>query len=150
MLKVSNTLELDKDIGDASVAMLGDELELLKSSEIKKKEIIFPLLTKPRNDVGKKWGDNFYWGEGGSINMAKFNSNRNTNKCGSWQRKHAARDLYTLPRTAVVAICKGEVLRVDEFYAKTDQITILHKTDDGREFIIRDRCERVKFSTSLF
>ncbi len=45
--------------------------------------------------------------------------------------------MYTSPKTAVVAICKGEVLEVKSFYAKTDQVTILHKTDDNREFIIR-------------
>ncbi|WP_282116359.1 peptidoglycan DD-metalloendopeptidase family protein [Cellulophaga baltica] len=99
-------------------------------------DIIFPLKSRPLNDkIGFYSG--FYWADPAGGHQATFNSNRKSNKCGSWQRKHAARDLYTMAETPVVAICKGTVLRVDEFYAKTDQITILHKTDNGRKFIVR-------------
>jgi murein DD-endopeptidase MepM/ murein hydrolase activator NlpD len=98
----------------------------------KGKEIIFPLLVKPENDTENKWGKSFYWAASQGGNQAAFNSNRAKGK-----RKHAGRDLYTLPETPVVAICKGEVLEVKSFYAQTDQVTILHETNDGRKFIIR-------------
>jgi GH24 family phage-related lysozyme (muramidase) len=103
----------------------------------KGKEIIFPLLVKPENDLENKWGNSYNWSESQGNNMATFNTNRSGNKCGNWTRKHAARDLYTLPETEVVAICKGIVLEVKEFYSKTDQVTILHETNDGRKFIVR-------------
>ncbi len=137
MLKVTDDEALDAEIEAESAVVLGEELDFEENLKNKKKDIIFPLLIKPRNDLGNKWGDDFYWAAEKNDNMATFQYNRKTNRCGSWQRKHAARDLYTLPRASVVAVCKGEVLEVKEFYARTDQITILHKTDDGREFIIR-------------
>lgn len=93
--------------------------------------IIFPLLVKPENNLGNKWGTQYDWTALQRQNMATFNSNR------SGGRRHAARDLYSKPKETVVAICDGEVLRVDAFYARTDQVTILHKTNDGREFIVR-------------
>ncbi|UOX35487.1 peptidoglycan DD-metalloendopeptidase family protein [Flavobacterium sediminilitoris] len=96
------------------------------------KEIIFPLLIKPENDTGKKWGNNYYWAASQGANQAAFNSNRSRGT-----RKHAGRDLYTLPETPVVAICKGKVLEVKNFYAQTHQVTVLHETNDGRKFIIR-------------
>ncbi len=96
------------------------------------KEIIFPLLVKPENDKENKWGKDYYWAANQGDNQAAFNSNR-----GGGKRKHAGRDLYTLPETQIVAICKGEVLEVKSFYAQTDQVTILHETNDGRKFIIR-------------
>ena len=98
----------------------------------KGKEIIFPLLVKPENDKENKWGKGYNWAASQAANQATFNSNR-----AKGTRKHAARDLYTLPETSVVAICKGEVLEVKSFYAQTDQVTILHETNDGRKFIIR-------------
>ncbi|HEX8576027.1 MAG TPA: peptidoglycan DD-metalloendopeptidase family protein [Flavobacterium sp.] len=102
--------------------------------EEKKKEkpkfIIFPLLVKPQNDTGKKWKD-YYWAAAQRDNMVIFNANR------TGGRRHGARDLYTEPFTEVVAICDGVVLDVKLFYDKTDQVTINHKTKDGREFIIR-------------
>ncbi len=98
----------------------------------KGKEIIFPLLVKPENDKENKWGKGYYWAASQGANQATFNSNR-----GGGTRKHAGRDLYTVPETPVVAICGGEVLEVKEFYAQTNQITVLHETNDGRKFIIR-------------
>jgi GH24 family phage-related lysozyme (muramidase)/murein DD-endopeptidase MepM/ murein hydrolase activator NlpD len=98
----------------------------------KSKEIIFPLLVKPENDVENMWGKGYYWAASQGANQATFNSKR-----GKGTRKHAGRDLYTKPEIPVVAICKGEVLEVKGFYAQTDQITILHETNDGRKFIIR-------------
>ncbi|WP_163400377.1 M23 family metallopeptidase [Flavobacterium fluviatile] len=95
-------------------------------------EIIFPLLVKSENDTGNKWGKGFYWAANQAANQATFNSNR-----GGGTRKHAGRDLYTNPEEPVVAICKGEVLEVKSFYAQTNQVTILHETNDGRKFIIR-------------
>lgn len=95
------------------------------------KPIIFPLLVKPENDINKKWGDNFYWGDSIGKNQATFNSNRSKGK-----RKHAGRDLYTLPNAVVVAMADGIVLQTKHFYAGTDHIVIHHKTNDGREFII--------------
>jgi GH24 family phage-related lysozyme (muramidase) len=103
----------------------------------KSKEIIFPLLVKPENDIGNKWYNSYNWAAAQGNNMATFNTTRSGNKCGSWTRKHAARDLYTKPETEVVAICKGTVLEVKDFYSKTDQVTVLHETNDGRKFIVR-------------
>jgi len=97
----------------------------------KSKEIIFPLRVKPENDPDYKW-ESYYWAASQGANQATFNSNR-----GGGTRKHAGRDLYTNPETPVVAICKGEVLEVKSFYAQTDQVTVLHETNDGRKFIIR-------------
>lgn len=94
--------------------------------------IIFPLLVKPENDKENKWGKNYYWADVEGSNQATFNSYRQKRT-----RKHAARDLYTLPETTVVAITKGVVLEVKPFYAQTDQVTVLHETADGRKFIIR-------------
>ena len=101
------------------------------------KEIIFPLLVKPENDKENKWGKDYYWAANQGNNMATFNTGRSGNECGTWKRMHAARDLYTNPETDVVAICKGIVLEVKEFYAQTDQVTVLHETNDGRKFIVR-------------
>lgn len=98
----------------------------------KSKEIIFPLRVKPENDPGFKWGSGYYWAASQGANQATYNSGR-----GGGTRKHAGRDLYTNPETPVVAICKGEVLEVKGFYAQTDQVTVLHTTNDGRKFIIR-------------
>jgi GH24 family phage-related lysozyme (muramidase)/murein DD-endopeptidase MepM/ murein hydrolase activator NlpD len=98
----------------------------------KEKEIIFPLLVKPENDTENKWGKGYYWADSQGANQATFNSYR-----ANRTRKHAGRDLYTIPETPVVAICKGEVLEVKSFYAGTDQVTVLHETNDGRKFIIR-------------
>jgi GH24 family phage-related lysozyme (muramidase) len=103
----------------------------------KGKEIIFPFLVKPENDNGNKWGNSYNWGASQGNNMATFNTTRSGNRCGNWTRKHAARDLYTNPETEVVAICRGIVLEVKDFYSKTHQITILHETNDGRKFIVR-------------
>jgi len=105
----------------------------------KGKEIIFPLLVKPENDKGKKWGNNYNWTASQGDNMTTYNAGRGKcdKKCGVWNRKHAARDLYTNPETEVVAICKGVVLGVGGFYAQTDQVTVLHETNDGRKFIVR-------------
>ncbi len=94
-------------------------------------QVIFPLLVKPENDPGNKWGTSYHWAGLQRQNMATFNSDR------SGGRRHAGRDLYTNPKETVVAMCDGEVLQVNAFYARTDQITILHKTKDGRKFIIR-------------
>ncbi len=100
------------------------------------KEIIFPLLVKPENDTGRKWG-NYYWAGTQGSNMARYEVPRSTNGCGSWTRMHAARDLYTKPKTQVISICKGKVLRKAFFYNGTDQVTVLHETNDGRKFIVR-------------
>lgn len=97
----------------------------------KMKEIIFPLRVKPQNDPNHKW-ESYYWAASQGANQATYNSNR-----ANRTRKHAGRDLYTNPETPVVAICKGKVLEVKGFYAQTDQVTVLHETNDGRKFIIR-------------
>ncbi|MFV0531720.1 MAG: glycoside hydrolase family protein, partial [Flavobacteriales bacterium] len=97
----------------------------------KTKAIIFPLLIKPENDTGNKWGSNFYWGADQGNNMTTFNSWRSKRT-----RKHAGRDLYTTPKTTVVSIAPGKVIATGGFYAQTDYIAIHHETNDGREFII--------------
>jgi len=97
----------------------------------KTKAIIFPLLVKPENDKEKTWGEHYYWAASQGNNMTTFNSNRSGGK-----RKHAGRDLYTEPKTTVVAIADGVVLKTASFYAQTDYIAVHHTTNDGREFII--------------
>lgn len=101
--------------------------EIVNSSN---NSIIFPLLVKPENDKESKW-NSYYWAAEQRQNMATFNANRDGG------RRHAARDLYTNPNETVVAICDGIVLDVRLFYDRTYQVTVKHKTTDGREFIIR-------------
>ncbi|BFM41716.1 hypothetical protein CFS9_03570 [Flavobacterium sp. CFS9] len=107
-------------------------LNMVVSDSIKKKEIIFPLVEKPINDTGSKWGKNYNWTAADGHNQATFDSYRDNRK-----RKHAGRDLYTEPKAIVVAIADGEVLEARYFYAGTNQVTVLHKLKDGRKFIAR-------------
>ncbi|OTQ30544.1 M23 family metallopeptidase [Gilliamella apicola] len=93
-------------------------------------EIIFPLKSKPINNFDQRFGANYNWTK--NNNQTGFGTVREKGI-----RKHAARDLYTKPYTEIVAICDGTVLRVAEFYCKTNQITVKHKTKSGRQFIIR-------------
>ncbi|KAA1246859.1 M23 family metallopeptidase [Aquimarina sp. RZ0] len=95
----------------------------------KNKDIIFPLLVKPLNDIE---GPNkrHYW-------AADRKNQTNYDVRRSDTRQHAARDLETDPFENVVAIAVGEVLRVAYFYEGTWQITILHEIPDGRKFIVR-------------
>ena len=93
-------------------------------------EIIFPLKSKPINNFDQRFGANYNWTK--NNNQTGFGTVRDKGI-----RKHAARDLYTKPYTEIVAICDGTVLRVAEFYCKTNQITVKHKTKSGRQFIIR-------------
>ncbi|WP_338887261.1 glycoside hydrolase family protein [Aeromonas rivipollensis] len=94
------------------------------------KPIIFPLKVKPENDIGKKW-ENKCWSADERNNAATFSYPRNNG------RRHAARDLYTNPFEEVIAVSNGEVLQVANFYCETYEVTILHRTNDGREFIMR-------------
>ncbi|WP_449632399.1 M23 family metallopeptidase, partial [Rahnella aceris] len=94
-------------------------------------EIIFPLRVKPENDPEKKWGNSHSWRAKKMVNAATMDYPRGEG------RRHAARDLYTNPYTSVVAICPGTILEVRSFYNHTHQITVHHKTTDGREFIVR-------------
>ncbi len=97
----------------------------------KNKNIIFPLLIKPLNDI-EGIHKNYYWAADQGSNQTTFRSNRR----GS--RKHAGRDLYTEPLTTMVAIAGGVVLNISTNFAYgTGAITILHETNDGRKFIIR-------------
>lgn len=97
----------------------------------KTKPVIFPLLVKPENDKEETWGKSYYWAADQGSNMTTFNSNRSKGR-----RKHAGRDLYTQPKTTIVAIADGIVLKTAPFYAQTDYIAVHHTTNDGREFII--------------
>lgn len=92
-------------------------------------QVVFPLVVKPENDPSHLW-EHYDWRNMHHSNMATFGANRG-------QRKHAARDLYTKPHAKVVAICDGIVLITNPFYCKTNEVTVLHKTKDGREFIAR-------------
>jgi murein DD-endopeptidase MepM/ murein hydrolase activator NlpD/muramidase (phage lysozyme) len=95
----------------------------------KRKDIIFPLLVKPRNDIkGSNKGS--YWAAN-KANQTNFGVSRGGG------RLHAARDLETNPKETVIAICDGVVLEAKAFYLGTDQVTVHHKTKDGREFIVR-------------
>ncbi|MEK2485283.1 peptidoglycan DD-metalloendopeptidase family protein [Providencia stuartii] len=93
--------------------------------------IIFPLRTKPLNNPDGDFKA-YNWRDRNKGNQTVFGRNRNGGR-----RKHAAIDLYTKAEEPIVAICEGKVIGITSFYKKTDQITIQHKTKDGREFIIR-------------
>jgi hypothetical protein len=97
-----------------------------------KNAIIFPLLVKPENDPGNKWGESKNWTAKQGSNVTTFNADRDKGK-----RKHAARDLYTNELETVVAVADGKVLDIRNFYAKTHQVTVLHTLEDGRSFIAR-------------
>ena len=101
---------------------------------LKRPCIIFPLLTKPLNDKNSKDYPNRYWkGTVATGHDAAFNSSRSGGK-----RKHAGRDLYAIAiDTDIVAIADGVVLAAQSFYEQTNEVTILHETNDGRKFIIR-------------
>ncbi len=106
-----------------------------------KPSIIFPFKEKPINDISGELS-NYYWGaklNDTNASMAIFGRNRGGN------RRHAGRDLYSNCKPVskaesgfeVVAIAPGKVIASQGFYLHTNQISIRHKTDDGREFIIR-------------
>ncbi|KQW86952.1 hypothetical protein ASC84_14615 [Acinetobacter sp. Root1280] len=106
-----------------------------------KPSIIFPFKVKPINDIGGELA-NYYWGaklNDTNASMAIFGRNRDAT------RKHAGRDLYSNCKPIsqaeigfeVVAIAPGKVIASQGFYLQTNQVSIRHKTDDGREFIIR-------------
>lgn len=95
------------------------------------KQLIFPLTVKPENDPGQIWS-HYDWRNMHQSNMAVYGTNRN-----GGARKHAARDLYTKPYEKVVAICDGKILSSNPFYDGTNEIAIIHKTRDGRKFIVR-------------
>ncbi len=106
-----------------------------------KPSIIFPFKVKPINDIDGELS-NYYWGaklNDTNASMAIFGRNRSGN------RKHAGRDLYSNCKPVskaesgfeVVAIAAGKVIASQGFYLQTNQLSIRHKTDDGREFVIR-------------
>jgi len=106
-----------------------------------KPSIIFPFKVKPINDIDGELS-NYYWGaklNDTNASMAIFGRNRSSN------RKHAGRDLYSNCKPVskaengfeVVAIAPGKVIASQEFYLQTNQLSIRHKTEDAREFIIR-------------
>ena len=107
-------------------------LNMVVSDSIKKKEIIFPLVEKPINDNGSKWGKNYNWTAADGHNQATFDSYRDHRT-----RKHGGRDLYTEKNAEVIAIADGKVLETAPFYSQTNQVTVLHKLKDGRKFIAR-------------
>jgi LysM repeat protein/predicted chitinase len=105
--------------------------------------VIFPLKERPLNDTGQK---NDWSNPNTQANAAVYGKLGSRVKSdGKTKRAHAGRDLYTritAPKDAkpggeVVAIAPGKILIVKPFYGKTDQISIRHKTSDGREFIVR-------------
>ncbi|QBQ98301.1 glycoside hydrolase family protein [Paraburkholderia pallida] len=97
--------------------------------------VIFPIQTRPLNDEGAIYGTqscDYTWTKplhGGGHDQARFGANR------AGGRKHAARDLYVQAHTPIVAIAPGIVIKCEFFYCHTWQISIHHKTTDGREFI---------------
>lgn len=95
--------------------------------------IIFPLRVKPKNDINGIW-KKYYW-------KANLNDSNATQaifgRPRGKSRLHAARDLYTDPNEAVVAVCDGIVKFISTYYANTWQVTIEHKSKDGREFYAR-------------
>jgi GH24 family phage-related lysozyme (muramidase)/LysM repeat protein len=97
--------------------------------------IIFPIGCRPLNDEGGIYGTSscdYTWtkpSNGGGHDQARYRANR------PGGRKHAARDLYVQAHTPIVAIAPGVVIKCEFFYCHTWQISIHHKTTDGREFI---------------
>lgn len=97
--------------------------------------IIFPIQTRPLNDENGIYGTSsadYTWAKplhGGGYDQARFGANRAAG------RKHAARDLYVPAYTPIVAIAPGVVIKCEFFYCQTWQISVHHKTNDGREFI---------------
>jgi GH24 family phage-related lysozyme (muramidase)/LysM repeat protein len=97
--------------------------------------VIFPIQTRPLNDENGVYGTpscDYTWTKplhGGGHDQARFGANRAAG------RKHAARDLYVQADTPIVAIAPGTVLKCEFFYCHTWQISIHHKTTDGRNFI---------------
>lgn len=103
-------------------------------SQVKKKDIIFPLKVKPKNDVGGVWKQ-YYWAAsltGANASQAIFGRNRS-----GGARKHAARDLYTDPLAEIVAVSNGVVRSISHYYYGTWQVTVEHKSNAGRHFYIR-------------
>ena len=115
------------------------------------KPVIFPLLSKPVNDIGQEY-DNYDWRGKHGINQAVYKSYRirkSSKKNITKKAFHAARDLYTdvyndkgnygllKSRNYVRAVSEGKVLEVGYFYAGTYKVTVQHTTCDGRSFIIR-------------
>jgi GH24 family phage-related lysozyme (muramidase)/LysM repeat protein len=98
--------------------------------------IIFPVRVRPLNDEGAIYGSegcNYTWSkplDSGGHNQARYGARRE-----GGHRKHAGRDLYLEKYTEIVAIAPGIVIKCENFYCGTDQISIHHKTMDGREFI---------------
>ncbi|OEK09800.1 hypothetical protein A8C32_09820 [Flavivirga aquatica] len=136
MLKVAKELPENEAAIDSNNAVALGEEYVLEEKEAKKKYIIFPLLTKPLNDI-KGIHKNYYWAEKKQgdkwIQQAAYNSNRSNGK-----RKHAARDMYTPPKTPVVAIADGEIIGISNSFADgTGAVIVLHEIEDGRKFIIR-------------
>ncbi|EOD6327545.1 peptidoglycan DD-metalloendopeptidase family protein [Providencia stuartii] len=93
--------------------------------------IIFPLRTKPLNNPDGDFKA-YNWRDRNKGNQTVFGRNRNGGR-----RKHAAIDLYTYPYQPIYAISDGVIFDISNFYSYTDQISIKHKTVDGREFIAR-------------
>jgi GH24 family phage-related lysozyme (muramidase)/LysM repeat protein len=97
--------------------------------------IIFPIQTRPLNDEGGIYGTqscDYTWTKqlhSGGHDQPRFGANR------MGGRKHAARDLYLDAHTPIIAIAPGVVVKREFFYSQTWQISIHHKTSDGREFI---------------
>jgi GH24 family phage-related lysozyme (muramidase)/murein DD-endopeptidase MepM/ murein hydrolase activator NlpD len=101
--------------------------------------VIFPLRVRPLNEAKNKIFTNKNWTKGVHTNAACFGSKR-TIKIKDvvvGHRKHAGRDLYAEDFTEVVAIARGKVLYVGNFYLLTHSISIHHTTSDGREFVAR-------------
>ncbi|KVN68795.1 peptidoglycan-binding protein [Burkholderia ubonensis] len=97
--------------------------------------IIFPIKVRPLNDEGGSYGTpacNYTWnaplGAPGH-QAARFRANREKG------RKHAGRDLYVEKLTDIVAIAPGVVIKCENFYMQTHQISVHHTTTDGRQFI---------------
>jgi len=115
-------------VTDRNVVLSVQEYE----KETEKPNIIFPLLIKPLNDKNSSLHPNRYWRGKAGANSATFGSSR------SGGRRHAGRDLYGKElTTSIVAICDGVVLGRNAFFNQTDEVVILHTTNDGRKFIIR-------------
>jgi GH24 family phage-related lysozyme (muramidase) len=120
--------------GGASVWHMHPVIFLSALSQVQKKNIIFPLKVKPKNDVEGVW-KRYYWAAaltGANASQAIFGRVRS-----GGARKHAARDLYTDPSTEIVAVSNGVVKNISHYYYGTWQVTVEHTIDDGRHFYIR-------------
>lgn len=131
-LRGAQNIELCCDVAKG-FGSYGEMREVAKI-KITSPSIIFPLLIKPLNNKGgNRFSSRYNWNSSAGSSAPTFGSSRSRGN-----RKHAGRDLYAVEIvTEVVSICDGIILANNRFYNATNEISVLHTTNDGRVFIAR-------------